>query len=347
MSLGIPDGPAVKLPSDLGGGWLHLPTLVEYPKDEVPIFQVRKTKPSALNTGCRIPKSELTLVTGTFNAVANTTYEGRWFRGQVNVNVANVTFRDCWFDFGSAATGNTGCIDARGASISNLLVEHCTFKPASASYYMNGIIGHDFTMRRCDVSDVVDCVNLYNTHAARVTINGTTNTYNLNVTLEANYLHDMSYFTPDPNQPGDNQTHNDVIQIQGGVGLISIGNTLAGTIGTAGTHTFPPGGPTGTGDNSPSLAVVMHNTNVGNQGQHVFEDNWVEGGYLPINCGGGGSGANLGRWHRNRFDGLSGMVADPPETIKRRSDQTIDSGAGTANQNVFYNGNPILVRTNG
>lgn len=346
MSLGIPDGPALRLPESLGGGWLHLETLTEYSAEQVPVFSFGVTKPSALNTGSQIPDNQLIAVTGTFTPASNSTHEGKWFKGKVNVNAENVTFRNCRFDGGNA-TSNDACVNATSSGVSNLVLEYCSIKPTIPSYYMNGVNGHDFTMRRCDVMDVVDCVGIYNTHASRVTINGTTNTYQANVVLEGNYFHHMAYFTPDPNQPGDNQTHNDTIQIQGGVGVVAWGNTLAGTIGTAGTHTFPPGGPTGTGDNSPSLAVVMLNTNVGNQGQHVFTQNWIEGGYLPINCGGGGAGANLGVWHKNRFDGLAGMSANPPETIKRRSDQTIDSGAGTANQNVFYDGSPILVRTNG
>lgn len=345
MTVNIPDGPALRLPESVGGGWMHLPTMELYQDQQVPAFSLGKTKPSALNTGCRIPDNQLTAVTGAFTASSGGTYQGYWFKDEVIVSSDNVTFIDCRFDGASGTNGS--CIRATSAGVVDLVVEFCTLKPSRPLNYLNGITGHDFTLRRCDVMDVVDCVGVYNTNAARVTINGTTDTYETNVVLEGNYLHDMAYFTPDANQPGDNQSHNDTIQIQGGVGVVAVGNTLCGTIGTAGTHTFPPSGPSGTGDPSPSLAVVMLNQNVGKQGHHVFTENWIEGGYLPINCGGGGSGANLGTWHKNRFDGLSGMPADPPETIKRRSDQTIDSGAGTANQNVFYDGSPILVRTNG
>lgn len=311
------------------GLWRRGSSTLPYATD----FVLGQTKPSDTNSGIRVPKSSLTVHNGTHTPVANTTYERLLIKGRASVNVANVTYIDCFFE-GSTTNVDT-CINATGANVSNLNIIHCTLKPATPSESTNGINGHDFTLYRCLIEDSVDCIGLFNTHAPGQPIN---------VTIQGSMLHKMAYFSPCSYQPSDNQTHNDAIQIQGGTGAIITGNTINAFYGAAGSHQPQNFGTSPSGWPNPSLACILFNNNVGNTGLHNITENWFEGGYLPINCG-GAPGVDLGTFHRNRFDGLSGLNQNPKSTIQKLNSQTLDAGVGTANQNVFYNGDPILVRS--
>lgn len=256
--------------------------------------------------------------------------------GKVSITAANVTIRRCII---RGTNGGDTCVAATNAAVSGAVIEDCLIVPEFPSRLQNGISGHDFTVRRCEFRDCVDYIGLWNTAAV--------SPYQLNVTVEANYMHDMTYFSPDAGH-ADNQTHNDGIQIQGGLGAVIRGNSIEAYYGPNGSAQPDNLGPTPTGDTSPSLSCLLFNNNVGVTGSHVIEDNWLLGGYVPVNCG-GAPGRDLGRMWRNKFSGDSAPGSGGiPQTILLTATQTCDTGDGTANQNVFDNSaQPVLVRHNG
>jgi hypothetical protein len=120
--------------------------------------------------------------------------------GFVQVRAANVTIRNCRVRGLGGGTTNTGLILATHSAVQNLVVQDCTLVPDTPSYWLDGIMGHDYTARRCRVYNAVDGFGAFNTANPGGPIN---------VYLYSNYVHDLSYFSPDPNHPSDNQTHND------------------------------------------------------------------------------------------------------------------------------------------
>lgn len=249
--------------------------------------------------------------------------------GRVSVAAANVTIRRCKIR-GRSATTSEGLIQATSAACLNLVVEDCLLVPDYPSYWLTGILGHDYTARRCDISRVVDPFGAYNTHSPGAP---------LKVSILGNYAHDFSYYSPCPYQ-SDDQTHNDGIQIQGGTGATIIGNNISAYYATdVGTNNQP---------RPQALSCILFNNNVGNTGKHVIEDNWMGGGYIAVNCG-GAPGVDLGRMWRNKFNGDHAAISSGiPHTITLRADQICDAGENTSNQNIFEStGEPVLVRRNG
>lgn len=238
--------------------------------------------------------------------------------GSVIVQAADVTIKRCIVR-AKLVTTNTACVMAVDSRCLRLVVQDCKLMPEFPSVWINGINGHDFTLLRCDISKCVDGAGLFKTSAP-----GT----NLAVVIQGNYIHDLSWFSPDPNHLSDNQTHNDGIQIQGGLGAVIQGNNIQSF--RMGTTTV-------------ALSCVLLNDNVGKTGNHIIESNWFGGGYVPINaldtsCG----GSNYGRFWKNKFDGNSFQRL----TVRRLSTLIWDFGIGTANQNTYSDtGAPITVRT--
>jgi hypothetical protein len=299
-------------------------------------FVLGVTMPDATNTGPHSPQL-LTRLDGAVTLSSGQTLENRDVYGRVTVTGADVTIRNCIIRGASGTVNGGNCINATGSGVLRLLVDRVSILPQATRSYQDAITGHDFTLRRVRMRDVVDYVGVFNTSAARTTIGPTTNTYQTNVRIEGCYGERMAYFSPDSNQPGDNQSHNDSVQIQGGVGMTVVGCRLVSIYGPAGTHQPNVSGTTPSGWPNPALSVFMFNNNVGNTGQHTITDNWFEGGYLPVNVG-GAAGQNLGSILRNRFKGDHGLGGSP---LARRSDQTINYGFGTADTNVLYSGAAI------
>lgn len=255
--------------------------------------------------------------------------------GRVIVKAADVTIQRCVIR-GVRATTSSACVVATAPSCVRLLVQDCELVPEYPTYWMDGIDGHDFTCRRCEIRDTVDYFGLWNTNAPGLP---------LRVVIEQNWGHNLVYFSPTPTH-SDNQTHNDGIQFQGGTGAVVRGNSLEAYYGPNGTAQPTNVGPTPVSYKS-TIACLMFNNNVGKTGSHIIEDNWLMGGYIPVNCG-AATGANLGRLWRNRFSGDSLLTSGIPQTILLRADQTCDTGSGTSNQNVYdKTGLAVTVKRNG
>ena len=321
-------------------------------------FIIGTTMPTESNTGSRYGLGAHPTTAGAYNATINDeVITGVQFNGLVSLRASGVVFRDCLFRGNSTSPTSTACVTGTRADNGGATFERCTFHPQSPSNNMDGIHGTDFTVSRCAFFDCLDCVGVFNTNRARVTVGSITDTYESNVRVEGSYLGPMAYFTPDPNHysggtltsSNDNQTHNDAIQIQGGVGVEFVGNAVYALYSAAGSHQpAPAANPTPSGYTAVALTGVQMNRNVGNTGLHTINQNWFFGGFTPVRFNSGGDTADMGVCSFNRFDGLSGAPTDPPHTIVRRSTQTL-----VAEGNVYMDtyapspGGAVLVRTNG
>jgi hypothetical protein len=292
-------------------------------------------EPDALTTGV-LPGTSLETSTGDIIITASgTLLENLDISGFVDIRASNVTIRNCRIRGSSGGTSNRGLINCTHANCFAATIVDCTLVPDTPSYWLNAIHGHEYTIRRCNAYNVVDACGVFPLASDP---GGPTN-----VVIEQNYFHDLSYFSPDPNH-GDDQTHNDVIQLQGGSGTVIRGNSLKGLLSTepgVGTTPLP---------RDYALSVLMFNNNVGNITDCIIEDNWARGGEIGFNGGGLTGGQDLGRIWRNKFDhsqGLQGSGGDNTWTIGLDSSVTCDTGDGTANKNVYFDsGNEVTVRRN-
>jgi hypothetical protein len=82
---------------------------------------------------------------------------------KLSIQAADVTVRNCLV-LGGFATGVVGLIDCRFSACKRFLMEDCTAYARTPSAWINGaVMGHDFTVRRCDISGVTDGIGVYNT----------------------------------------------------------------------------------------------------------------------------------------------------------------------------------------
>ncbi len=184
------------------------------PNPEPEAFILGTTKPSAENTGLNvlgIAPASLTVVSGGRTHTTNdTVYEDMRFTGVVDIRAKRVTYRNCWFNGpGTAGTALVMCINS---VCEEIVFENCLFKASSIGDTVEGtpdncLFGHDFTLYRCDLSNSIDLLGLYSGVSLSVPAR--------NVSILGSYLHDMTYYSPDPDH-SNNQTHNDGIQVHGG-----------------------------------------------------------------------------------------------------------------------------------
>lgn len=317
-------------------------------------FILGQTLPDEFNTGSRIASVNLQTHSGdlTINN-DDVVVTGMYVTGRIIVNGKRVVVRDCEA-VGVTTLGRTQeqfLIDIN-ASGTDALVEFVTMhRVGNPGESIEGarINGARAKIRRCKVYDVVDHFGLV---AA-------------DISLEGNYAFDQLYYAPALTQPGDNQTHNDIIQYHPGViRPIIIGNVLESKYGNAGTHqpdhrshfdqtgVYSP-----SGHETTSSAVMMFGGNMGSDYvlNAVVEDNWMNGGFIPINHG-STVRCQYGRMWRNTFDGdsyrLGSYVPGPSfdnstYTLSFDSTCIVDTGQGTANRNTYSNGGAVNDRRNG
>lgn len=166
-------------------------------------------KPDATNTG--VPASMvagLTPRTTTWTiTTAGTVIDGYNISAQIFVKAANVIIRNCIIR-GPGIGTDSALVDCNNQACVNCLVSFCTLAMDNPTVWINGLIGHDYTVQYCNIYHVTDGCGVYNN-------NGGHTTDQLNVTILGNYIHDVALMSPDPEQP-DNHTHNDCVQIQSG-----------------------------------------------------------------------------------------------------------------------------------
>lgn len=100
------------------------------------------------NTGCRIPKNQLKVVSG-FKAKSNETYKGLYIVNNVDLsNTENVKFIDCIID------GNTYCVKTPNSTCKNALFSWCTlFSCNSAASFATGTKGAPLVFENVEVYD--------------------------------------------------------------------------------------------------------------------------------------------------------------------------------------------------
>ncbi len=204
-------------------------------------------KPNASNTG--VPTgTKLTLYQGDMSVTkAGSVIEGLDIRGFINIRASNVTIRNCVIRGPVVApTSGTHCmVQQFDRTNTNLLVEDCEMVAQSPNQWTVGIQGCNYTLRRCDISYVVDGADASGLG---------------NVLVDSCYIHDGSYFTPSSTN-SDNQTHNDGAQISNGNNIVYSNNTL-------------------TGYNNSSFQVGQDQGPITNL---KIMNNWVDGGAATIN----------------------------------------------------------------
>lgn len=195
--------------------------------------------------------------------VDGTVIDGRAVYGDLRVQARNVIIRNSYLHCGSQIpSGNSGCIDANSPNVYNLLVTNCTIIPDHPSYYRDGIVGHEFTSRANHISRSNDGIGIFNRPG------GSTRA---NVTVEGNYIHELTHWNHDPAHTDG--THNDGIEIQGGENVAIRNNTIIDTVvagdglGRYGTH----GG-----------AALMVTQNVAKIATLVVDGNWFDNGQNSV-----------------------------------------------------------------
>lgn len=174
------------------------------------------TKPSASNTG--VPSgTTLTAQSGNITVtVAGTIVQNLDLQGKVIIKAANVTVRRCRIKgIAGGDQGADGLVDCRDAAAIGTLVEDCELAPTTPSYMWNSVMGHDVTVRRCNMYGTTDSVGIYNTNAPGQPITSV---------VEDSYMHDYVWWANDPYQTDG--THNDGLEIQGGTDLVMRRNNI-------------------------------------------------------------------------------------------------------------------------
>lgn len=154
--------------------------------------------------------------------VPGTVLDGLDIAGRVSVTTTDVTIRNCRVRGNSTLATNAGLINATNINVQRLIIQDCLLNPDVPSLWWNGVTGHDFTVQRCNIYGTVDGVGVFNTANSGGPVN---------VKILGNWIHDLAYFSPDPNHTGDtpvSHTHNDCIQIQAGTNIEIGWNVLAG-----------------------------------------------------------------------------------------------------------------------
>ncbi len=280
-------------------------------------FVLGQTKPTAANSGLNaagISAASLTTVAGNVTHSTNdAVYENIRFTGVVNVTGKRITYRNCWFN-ATAQAGGTALVRCLNANAEAIYFENCLFKPSTyapstVDSLGQCIMGHDFTLYRCDLSGAIDLVGVYSG------VNSTTP--GRNVSILGCYMHDMIYYSPDSGH-ADNQTHNDGVQVHyGAKDFLMRGTNLEASIdpnyGQASDAPVTDGGGNHMSGNKqyPWLVAMsgfmLSPTNLtAGLDNFVIDQNWLGRGIVVINWP-RNDGVNVAitnnRWTRGTYHG--------------------------------------------
>lgn len=308
-------------------------------------------KPDAGKVGLPSLNDFTEVVEGNFT----TSYDGqvidrKRIKGQLIVLHKDVTAQRCLIEgpLSYAAQDVSGLtlplVDATASGVRRFKMRDCEVRPQTASAWTVGFQGHDSTLERNWFHDLQDPVRVMNRSSAEASF----------FFAYSNLISDFTWFQIAAARAASEQTHNDAFQLQGAIGAVIVGNlvlayfgsrgqrqpTLTTNTSTAWANDTPP---VKSATTAPELACVMCNEESGTLRKIsglVLTDNWLLGGVTPINMGDNGlSGANIGDILRNRFSADSpANSANPAKYLRRRADQTVNFGQGTADCNTYYDG---------
>lgn len=226
-----------------------------------------------------LPGTMFTPVSGMTFATPNETVTGIDMTGQLVVNAAGITFRNCIFrgDGADKMARATGGNDFKGARFVD-----CVFDGTGREgVFVDGISGGNFSLERCEFKRVVDAVGLTSAIG--------------NVDILGCWMHDSAVFKWAPGTPGmpgfsDNRTHNDAIQFHVGANYTVRGNYLGGLRKNY-SKTDPAQDPSipDSADDFDNAGIILQqevSTAAENKLRNILiEENWLHGGAAAFNIG--------------------------------------------------------------
>lgn len=245
-----------------------------------------------------VGEQRLSVLNGTQTITTNNTVlQNRDIFGYVNVRASNVQIINCRIRGDNSASTSVGLINAAHQNCVGLIVKDCLVVPDFPSYWITGIFGHDYTAERCNIYSVVDGFGVFNANSGHTTDP-------VYVRIYGSYVHDLSYYSPDPNH-GDNRTHNDGIQIQGNSDIIIQGNRFDANVSSSvgdGFNDFVPAPLPASYRPSVTGQAIGITPNVSAVGDVTIDKNWIDYGAqsitIVINTYNVGSGISI---TNNRF----------------------------------------------
>lgn len=235
---------------------------------------------NSLNTGYLVLKrqdGDITITT------PGTVLDGLDIHGAVVVKAKDVIIRRCIIRGNkdvAAIGGSNACLSIVTGG-TNYLVEDVTILPEFPNYRQNGInVNQPGTFRHLNISGTVDGMMIYGS----------------GVKVYDSYFHDFVKYPTGHTNGGP--THNDCIQLQGGIGVRIEGNTLIGA------------------DN----AAIMVTQDVGPVSDLVIADNYIDNGGCSINFGSTGppkTGIVLrnNRFGRNQRNTGCAIIRNATQTV--------------------------------
>lgn len=318
---GIPVAPAPPTPPVVA------PPPVTTPGSPTPVAP--SGKPGGSNTG--VPKGTPTLIKyeGDITVTKpNQVFDGLDISGYIKNYATGTIIRNCAVrgshkivQSSSSDRPDTALIDSNSASSKALQVINCLLVPTFPSVWVDGIIGHDYTARGCNVYATVDGFGVYNKYATAA-----------NVILEGNWVHDLSLLFPDPEQSdvvngkAQGHTHNDGVQVQGGSNVRIVGNNFQDLVGPTSNLTTAYN-PAATGQ---GILLQGNNSKVTDV---VASGNWIDGGAYGVTIVPTAHGIGVVTLSGNRFGRLSHFAAiriDPSVTTVTTSGNVYDDNGSAA-----------------
>lgn len=226
------------------------------------------TKPDASNTGTL--NTNQTVLTSTNKPyasdrvygdvyqinTANAVYNGWTFNYPVVVQAPGVKFTNCNFRGKNGNPDGSGLLyimpNSFPAGQPSAVVEDSTLIPAYPNNTIDGVRGSNFTLRRVEIANTVDGVNVGGTATYGDPTTG-------NVLIENSWIHDLIHYNDNSHADG---SHNDGVQIGAGRNIRVTGTRIDGTIYNAGFMVTQGRGPVS------NLTIT---------------NNWLAGGACTIN----------------------------------------------------------------
>lgn len=265
--------------------------------------------------------------------VDDTVVENLDVKGYIDVRAKRVKIRNTRVRGAvSVPSGVRGLIHCVNANVADLVLEDVHLEPDNPAWYWNGVMGHDYTARRVLTRQTVDGFRVFNQFAPSAPSG---------VSILGSWVDRLRYFRNDPDQTDG--SHCDCVQIQAGTGMVVRGSRLDAYLAPGSEQRYLASGelPGAT----QALSAAMINNDLQGQVSMDLFGNWIRGGDQPVNGGSSKlAGMNLGRAWRNKFDRGARIAG---HTIDLDAQVTMDTGDGTANQNVYIDdGSPVQVRRN-
>lgn len=149
-----------------------------------------------------------------------------WFAGTVHIIGAGphrLTFENCKGSGTDSRAGTAACVVAHNAGVRDVWFVDCELSPQWLGA-ADAIVGHHFTLVRCNVYGGIDAVGVWNAHDVDGVLNGP-GVHDNAVGIFDSWLHGLLYLSPFPAQ-SDNRSHSDLIHIRGGINVRIEGNAL-------------------------------------------------------------------------------------------------------------------------